>query len=379
MKNNVTFPAVLLAAIAALFACGEDRSVVLDGGAGATCLDCDGGAPDGSAPGPDKTAFVVTTDYSTGSCATIDLATRAATTNLCSIHSDAVARYHNGMVYVINRLEQDNIQILGPANGYATVAQYSVEAGSNPQDIAFAKGKAYVTRQNSNKVLVVKPDSGEKLGEIDLSSFADADGFCEPGAMYSDGTSVFVTVLRLDRNNMLNPTDKSFVAVVDAATDKVAGEGIQLYTVNPWPGFVRDGDYLYLATSGTFGSQNGAVEMIDPAARKDLGISVEARTLGGDINHFTVSKGVIYAVITDANFATALVSYDTAAATRTVLLQSAGFDLAGVAVNDRGEMYVSDRNATKPGIRIFDTKTGTELTPAPIDTGLPPFVTVFVK
>ena len=266
--------------VAALCACGDTSDIALSDAGGHDAA----GGPDGGGADvyvPDRAAFVVTTDYTTGSTAVIDLGTRAATKDVAPIHSDAVARYHDGKVYVVNRLGQDNVQILDPGNSYATVAQYSVEAGSNPQDIAFAGGKAYVTRQNSNKVLVVKPDSGGKTGEIDLSAFADADGFCEPGFMYSDGSRVFVAVLRLDKNNQYAPTDKSYVAVIDAATDTLVGGGIALLSVNPYPGFASDGTYLYVANSGKFGAGNGDIELIDTKALT-TGITVQASTLGGD-------------------------------------------------------------------------------------------------
>ena len=172
------------------------------------------------------------------------------------------------------------------------------------------------------------------------------------------------------------------MAVIDAATDTLVGSGILLNTMNPmnpYPGFALDEGHLYVATSGEFGAANGGIEIIDTAALKDIGVVVDGKTLGGDIDFFNVSGGIIYAVVTDATYNTSLVSYDTKAAKKATILTTNGFDLAGFAVNDRGELYVADRNATKPGIRIFDTKTGAELTAAPIDTGLPPFMPLFIK
>ena len=54
-----------------------------------------------------------------------------------------------GRIYVVNRLNADNIQIIDPQQGYTTPAnaQVSVGNGSNPQDIAFVNAtKAYVSR-----------------------------------------------------------------------------------------------------------------------------------------------------------------------------------------------------------------------------------------
>ena len=38
-----------------------------------------------------------------------------------------------------------------------------------------------------------------------------------------------------------------------------------------------------------------------------------------------------------------------------------------------GELFLSDRTAVNPGIRIYDSQTGSQVTSNPIDTGLPPF------
>jgi DNA-binding beta-propeller fold protein YncE len=327
---------------------------------------------------PDKAAFVVTTDYTTGSTSVIDLSTRAADNDVAPVHSDAVARFHDGKIYVINRLGQDNVQILDPGQNYATLRQVSVGPGSNPQDIAFADGKAFVSRMGSNKILVVEPDDIKKIGEIDLSFLADADGFCEPGLMYSDGARVFVTVLRLDRNDQYAPTDKSFVVVIDAATETLVGNGIALHGVNPWPGFASDGARLFVANSGRFGAGNGDIELVDTESLATA-ITVQAGVLGGDVNQIAAHNGVLYTVVSDANFNTALVAFDTQSGEKKTLMATEGFNLAGIAVNDRDELYVSDRTVTRPGVRIVNLRTGSEVTSAPIDTGLPPFMILFTK
>ena len=56
--------------------------------------------------------FVVTTDFSTGSAAFLAAGAAEAEVNLLGIHSDAVGHYHDGRVYVVNRLGQDNILVL---------------------------------------------------------------------------------------------------------------------------------------------------------------------------------------------------------------------------------------------------------------------------
>ena len=70
----------------------------------------------------------MTSDYSvSGQVSTGDvLAPWSVDANLASVHSDAIAREHGGLVYIVNRLYQDNIQVLDPSQGFATVRQFSV-------------------------------------------------------------------------------------------------------------------------------------------------------------------------------------------------------------------------------------------------------------
>ena len=56
--------------------------------------------------------FVSTSDFSTGSTAFLQAGAEEAEINLLGVHSDAVVRFHDGMIYVINRLGQDNIIVL---------------------------------------------------------------------------------------------------------------------------------------------------------------------------------------------------------------------------------------------------------------------------
>ena len=60
--------------------------------------------------------FVITTDFSTGSTAFLAANAAEAEVNLLGIHSDAVGHYHDGRVYIVNRLGQDNILVLDAMN-----------------------------------------------------------------------------------------------------------------------------------------------------------------------------------------------------------------------------------------------------------------------
>jgi len=151
-----------------------------------------------------NTAFVLTTDFRTGSYSVVDLATRSVTKDIRrgGVHSDTLARSFSGRVYVVNRLNADNIQIIDPQQGYTTPAnaQVSVGNGTNPQDIAFVNvTKAYVSRlgRTAPRLLILNPTTLATLGEVDLRSLLepnDRDGTPEPAFMLVNNGLLYVVL-----------------------------------------------------------------------------------------------------------------------------------------------------------------------------------------
>jgi YVTN family beta-propeller protein len=285
------------------------------------------------------------------------------------------------MVFVLNRFGQDNLQILDPSAGFATVGQFSTGNGTNPHDIAFVSPeKAYITLYGSDRILMMNPLTGEILGEIDLSSFADADGTPEVDALHLIGSSLFASVQRLDRNNFFAPLGSSIVLVIDTVTDMVIRQ-IPV-EVNPFTDFVElpDGNLL-LGSPGEFGVlEDGGINLIDTGSHTNTVVISDA-ALGGDVTDIVMiddSKG--YAIVTDESFNTHVVSFDldTRSKLRTVM-EAEGFSIVDLAVNSAKEVYVSYRKRDNPGIRIIDGLTDQEITAAPIDVGLPPNQTLFLE
>ena len=207
-----------------------------------------------------------------------------AEVNLLSVHSDAGVHYHDGRVYVVNRLGQDNILVLDVDDLQSPVAQFSVGNGTNPQDIEIVNpGKAYVSRYKSTDLLIVDPQSGAELGTIDLSGFADADGLPEMSAMVTVGSRVYVAVQRLDRDGDWGPVDVSYLVVIDTSTDEVVDvdpstEGVQgIALAAPNPGSViAVGDLIVVGESSSFGDQLGGIDVIDTRTNQSTGLAVQA-------------------------------------------------------------------------------------------------------
>lgn len=337
---------------------------------------------------PQREAFVIATDFETGSFATVTIDEPRTVTPASParpVHSDAVARAFGGRVYVVNRFNGDSIQVLDPVHDFTTVSQCSTGNGSNPTDIAFVSAtKAYVTRYALPQLLIVNPSApadctGFELGAVDLSSLADADGIPEMDQMVVVNGKLYVSLQRLNRNTF-TPAERGALAVIDTATDQIAGM-IELSGENPFGQTngltVRDGA-IVVAEAGVLGTNDGGIERVDLAAGAAQGFFVSEADLGGDIGDFVlVSDRLGFAIISKPDFTNTLVAFDplTRAVTQT-LLPSA--NLSDIALNDRGELFVADRAVMRPGVRIFRADTGAELTSAPLDLGLPPFDIVFI-
>ncbi len=336
-------------------------------------------------------AFITTTDYITGNCATVGIQPPyTVTCPIRSLHSDAVARYFDPHIYVVNRGAASNIQILDPENGFSTVCQFSVGTGSDPHDIVvLSPTKDYVTRYNTNTIWIVDPSLCVQTGSIDLAPLADGDGLAEIDMMCRVGNRVFVTVQRLDRNNYWVPVGTSYVAVIDTQTDAlvdadpaVAGvQPIALTGTNPYSD-IQLNPYtgkLYVGCAGKWGLQDGGVESIDPVALHSEGFLFLETAAQGDVTDVEIELGTKgFAIVSDDNFYTLLTSFDAATGAKTqTLYDPDAYVLQDIEISPWKELFLADRTPTLPGIRIYDVYTNDEITTAPIDVCLPPFDITF--
>ena len=341
------------------------------------------------AGGAETRAFVLTTDFSTGSLSVNPLGTTTVAKDVAAVHSDAVERWYGGLLYVVNRFGQDNIQVIDPAQGYATVRQFSTGNGSNPQDICFVSPtKAYVTRYDVSDLLIVNPSNGASLGVIPLGAFADADGIPEMARMVRVDNRVFVAIQRLDRSAGYQPTDKSLVAVIDAVADTVLDadpgtpgkQAIQLTGKNPYTTFAFDRatSRLLIGCAGAFGALDGGIEYLDPVFMRSLGYAITESALGGDLGTIAWNgPSHSYAIVSDANSNTLLVSWSAITGQKiATVFAPGGFSLSDCELDDRGELYVCDSNLLAPGLYVFSVPQDLQIA-GPLDCGLPPYQVTF--
>jgi len=362
-------------------------TVVACGGSSATSNDVDGdGILNAADVLPGYTLVVAAADF-TSPQGRVFAATPAVSVGPDPISTDVALREDAGLVYTINRFGADNVQVLDPSAGLATITQFSTGNGSNPHDIAVvAPDRAYVTRNQETSLWIVDPRDGHELGSVDLAPLADGDGIPEMDQMAVVGSTLFVTLQLLDQNAFFLPSGPGAVAVIDTTTDEVTAS-FELQGMNPSSRVESDGRYLYVATTGDFGVNDGGVERIDPADPSGSTTVVSGAELGGDLGELAIAgptKG--YVVVSAFDFASG------ASSSRVVAFNpTTGAVLSDVFANDAflpdlrispdGTLLaIADRTPTNPGVLLFDTNTDQPVA-GPIRDGsqLPPSSFVFVE
>jgi hypothetical protein len=326
--------------------------------------------------------LVLTTDYTTyGGVTVVDRsAPWTADLDVETILADAVARWHDGLVYVVNRAGA-NIQVLDPAAGYATLRQFSVGAGRNPQDIAFVGGRAFVSCYDAALLLEVDTAAGAVIDSWSTAPFADADGLPETAWMHVHGRRIFLTCQRLDRNHYWGPADYSQLLVFDTDldawvdVDPVAPgvNGLVLTGTNPAPQPQPvPGGGLAVATVGAFAVLDGGLEIVDlDALTTSPLLTTESDMLGEIVDFAMVDATHYWAAVSTPSFRTML-QVGTLGSSIMVKETSAGYDFVDVAFDGADQVFLCDRSLGAAGLRVFDAHTGVELTAAPIATGRPP-------
>ncbi|MEO6462701.1 MAG: hypothetical protein ABIP29_06460 [Candidatus Eisenbacteria bacterium] len=330
-------------------------------------------------------AFVFATDFSSGTIASVGFGPPpAANCNVAPTCADAVLRYHQGRLYLVERFGCDNIRVLDPNAGFAVVQQFSVGNGSNPNDIVIVSPtRAFVTRYDTADLWIVHPQTGAFVGSVSLAAFADADGIPEMNRLAVMNGRVFVTVQRVDRDLFFSPTDSSQVVVLDAATGALidcdpgaAGvQGILLPFQNPTTELVPDpAGRLLVGCTGAYGAPDGGIVRIDPVGLAVEAVEVTEAALGGDVVDLAIASPTRgFAIVGDAAFNTACRPYDRViGSVGPPVHATSGFNLSDAEVNDRSELWLADRTPANPGIRVFDALTLAPLTAGPVSTCLPP-------
>ena len=257
-----------------------------------------------------QTAIVATvaSDYSAGAHSVIDVdpvgGPRTTQNNLLATVSDIMVAAHENYFYRIERYMGDNVTKFDIAAPDTVVYQYSVldsgdSESANVHAMVFASSeKAYLLRYGKSVAWIVNPSATTetefKIGELDLSSYADDDGIPEmESGIIVDGI-LYITLQRLDRNNSWAQTNTAYVALIDTATDTEIDtgvsnsdgvKGIALQVRNPSAlAYLEGNDTIYVQGAGNMytypAEYTGGIETIDPSSYATSLIVDDSETTG---------------------------------------------------------------------------------------------------
>jgi len=342
---------------------------------------------------------VVSSDFSSGGRFNIiDTASLLPLPSLSNIHSDAVLRYANGKVYIINRLNRDSILVLDPSLAFFPQQEFSVEQGSNPQDITYINSsKAYISLYNRKYIIVVNPSSGVILNRIDLSAYSEAsssgstgiDGFPEMSRMALYNSILYLQLQRLDRNHPSGfpfPGNDSYLLRIDTVSDQILGV-IKTPARNPFGKMqivnIGQDPHLIVCLPGKLGYLSeldggiAAYNLVKGEFRESF-LLLESE-VGGDVLDMVLkSETEGYAYVLDNGFNKSIVRFNPSTgkkiSTIATYTSSAG-NISGLALSSSGKLFLGDSGLSTPGVSVYDTNQNPPvlLTPTPLSVGLKPF------
>lgn len=358
--------------------------------AAALLAGCSSGGGDGQGVGTTaNTAVLTTTDFQTGRLATVSLTPPYTVgTNLEDIGSDPVLRVFDGKVDVVNRSDGENVQVIDPAQGFATTAQWSAGNGANPQDVLVRGSTAFVPRYNEGSadepfsdVLVLNLTDGSTIGAIDMRPYADTatDPSMLPrpySVLEADGLA-WVLLQQIDPS--FTKYGVGCFVLVDPASRAVVG-AVVLDVQSP-NSAVRFGDSIYVAANGQFSippTLSGGVVKVDVATRA-AELLIDDDDLGSNVSDVAVvseSKGYVVVANVDESGTPAgtndvRVFDPRTGAVGATVYTCPGF-LPDIAWNGDSTLVVACQDFTHPGAVLVDTITDAVVA-GPLDTGLPPF------
>ena len=283
--------------------------------------------------------------------------------------SDAVLRVFGGLIYVINRFGSDSIQVIDPNDNFKIIADYSVGAGSNPQDIVVFNDTAYVSRlspqndtEDQSDVLIIDPSTGEQLGGFNLQEYMTDDGEQLPFAAQMHRVGDYLYVACQDLSSWWVADTNGKVIVIDITTDTVT-KSIELtgrnpadITYSPFSGkiYVTDTGVFDHATFTTdVNTDFGGIEVIDPKTNETEGILVDDADLGGNPSEIRIaSEGIAYVITSSA----ILASFNPATyeVLNSAIYVSPGYYVPDFEIAGDGTILLTERNTTNSGIIVIN-------------------------
>lgn len=322
----------------------------------------------------EEVAVITTSDFAAGNVSLLREGAASPALDVLPIHNDNAVFVYGDYVYVLERFGADNLlkvaaDDIAPSG---VVYQYSVGNGANPHSMVFLnEHRAYITRNDDTMLWVVDPSATSeetfKIGEIDLSAYADDDGLPEMSPMAIAGGKLYVGCQRIDRNAGWTPQDGR-VVVIDTGNDTVLGE-VVLEKGNP-QSLAASGGKLYVSSAASlFDPSDGAIEWIDLATDTYGGVRITEAELEGNVGELLFrSSSKAYVIV--GNWPDYVVRPADLDAGEVLPPLEGSLSANAMALSGTGTLFVLDRSQDAPGIYMYDASDN--LIAGPIPTGLPP-------
>ena len=274
-----------------------------------------------------------------------------------SFYQDSRVAINNNMVFVMEGLGTDNVSMVKPElieEGAKTAVVWQVKfENSNPVDMAFDDGEAWVALQNADSLVKISTADGKVVKSIKTGEFATGKEVSPyvTDVEFDDGT-LYVLMQRYSSDeNFVFTYPKGLVAIYDGSTGKLQ-DTIQLVTKNPTKLTLYKGD-LYVASLGEYDGKaddNRGIEKVDLDAKKSS-LVISGKKLGAGIYGFTAEDGIAFAALYKEWGSTPVVKID---------LEKGSFEevkgiadaQASLAYKD-GALYVGDHTMGKEKIYVY--------------------------
>lgn len=327
--------------------------------------------------------LIGTSDFTTGSLSAIDLSTYKIYTDIIPLHSDAVLRSSTNHFFAINRLGQDNISLLKSDQNWQPLYESSTGKKSNPYDIVVVDSNtALVALYGANYLLIVNPTDGSHKGTIDLSAYADSDGLPEVNSLKLQSGFIYVTLQRLNRSQInWSPAGISYLLKINASNLQIVASYVLPFT-NPISRieYYAANNSLIFAAPAQFASNaqlDGGVIEFSLTSESFLTSPITEQQANFEIvDVVIVNANLGYIVGLDLNRNSIFASFNPITHSIIKQIDSLSSLIGGYYTEIlyyNNLIFLADRKATNPGIRIFNALTSLEITFSPLDVGLPPF------
>jgi hypothetical protein len=245
-----------------------------------------------------------------------------------SIHSDAVGKFENQKLFIINRLNRDSVVVINPNESIIPNKEIPLPSGSNPQDIVYVDSLyLYIVFYNTSYISKYDLNSGLFIKNIDISAYAEEtskglfpDGKPEASSIFYYNGYLYVSLQRLDKNDPVGffpPSGRSILLKINAKTDTIENSYDFPYS-NPvtLPQLVRlsNRPVLIYTCPGRYGylyQVDGAIVGFDLDQSKflDLPIAKESNFNADITDSVILSDSLGVASLSDQNFKKTIITF----------------------------------------------------------------------